>query len=311
MNLKIKNSVPIKDNLDTKSISIECDKKYPLWFLNSCRRGLDEFIPNYAFTDETINIIENTTIYFDDQIKMFIKAISLWSYNFNQVDSECITPLIEFYYDQFKNNIGDDILLPDIKHDRIIMTLDIENNTSQTLMLTTKYANFYNNNNKIKNFFLRDNFIMELRPSEIIKLSAETTIQIPKFRTEFASVRKTALCDNVLMFSNRRFFEDKDILLQLCDIFLILLTNCKKNKKEKKNDEETIIYRLPRTIGQLIAGELREKGLNISILYSRPSIDYCVFRHQKNLDLDIEFPLKELTKRLTNFKQEINKCFNL
>ena len=194
--------------------------------VNSLRRISMDYIPTYAFTQETITIDKNTSGVFDnDRIRLRI--------------SQMIVPniyhpitFLSNKYRHTKYSDTDRSRHPDDIHN-IEMHINVKNTSPEILNVTTNHAKFYNNGKELKNAYDKNypHLIIRLRQNEEFSCKAVAVLDIVK-RDNDSDNRwaATANCWFEKINNNKYKFFIKSI--GQLDEYVILHKGCKIMKEK-------------------------------------------------------------------------------
>ncbi len=142
--------------------------------VNTLRRLSLDYVPRYSFCPDTIFIEKNTSIAFNnDYMRLHISQYPLKNINHN------IAYLPRKYWKNIKYNSED---RPKHSNDNynIEMYVNVENNTSEIINVTTNHAEFYNDGNSITNLFDKKypTLIIQLKPGDEFIYRAKAVLGI-------------------------------------------------------------------------------------------------------------------------------------
>jgi len=267
--------------------------------LNTLRRAILSYVPNYAYTD--FNFKKNNTIFNNNYLKLRIRNIPVWGIKNN---IEIFVPkknIIENTIEE--ENINDDIdLNPEVSNlnsstlKQLTMFIDYKS-TDQESVVTTDHAKFYYVGKKIDTPYKVPIQIVKLQPNQTITFSVITTIGIEQQSAIYSVV---SVCfykqinDNKFIFilESRGSINEKTIInIGLINI-IDKLNNIFKNITDKFDDLKTkgeiIIMNEDNTIGNLLSRgmqlhkDIKFAGYNIPhLLEDKVKIQYELNKNGK------------------------------
>lgn len=181
---------PFKD-LQSSSLVLELSGKLATTTLaNTLRRLVIDYVPTYAFTKETINIEENSSIFFNDKMKLRFSQITIPNINIP------IAHLSDKYWKNIKYNDENRQKHPD-DNENIEMYINIRNDEIDNINVTTNHAKFYFNGDEKKEVFNKKfpHLLVQLRPKEVFKCRAYCVLGV-------------GLNDNIFSAASRAYFDE-------------------------------------------------------------------------------------------------------
>lgn len=256
--------------------------------LNTIRRiGFSE-IPIYVFSN--INIIENTTIFNNNYIKLRIKNLPVFGIKSDKIIFKENINIVEEDVDTGNIINMDDInLQTDFKNvninslDKLTMYIDVSNNTNIIKTVGTDDCKFYYKDKEIKSPYPINIPIIKLQEGQHIKLNAITELGIEKTHDATHSpvsvlyFNKNNENDYKLILESRGQLTEYEIL----NYIMVNINNQLELLKEKINlmddidnmDEGVIeIDDFDHTIGNLISDGLRMHKFVLFGGYSMPHL---------------------------------------
>jgi len=233
--------------------------------VNTLRRGLFDIKPTYAYSFETIDIEKNTTVFDNDIMRTRMEQLPIFD-----IDSK-IDYLDDMYWldvdytDNERKKHPDDNL-------NIELVVNVVNETSNILDVTTHDAEFFINDKLSNNYKNKDPVLLiRLRPGEIFKCRARGVLGIGR-RNNIWSAVSTCYYDDYKDFADNEEahkikltiegsgqMKEIDLLKKVCKTLNSKLDNVaniiKKKYYSANEKEKSIIIELDNethTIGNII-----------------------------------------------------------
>ena len=245
--------------------------------LNTIRRSILTYIPNYAFTD--FNFKKNNTIFNNNYIKLRISNIPVWGIENNL---EIFTPkkkeILEIINEE--ENINDDIDLNSEMNNnfnsstlkQLTMFVDYKSNEKEIMTVTTDHAKFYYEEKKINCPYKTPIPLVKLQPNQTITFSVITTIGIEEQNSIYSVVAGCFYKEindneyNFIIESRGGLTEKKIIHIGLINIIYKLkniIKHISENIIDNSNKKgEIIIKNEDSTFGNLLShGLLKHKDI--------------------------------------------------
>lgn len=222
--------------------------------LNAIRRIILLNMPNFAFETKNIKIDHNTSAYNNDMLRLRISNMPI----LNATPNENVINFLDYLEN---NEEFDKSTIPVLS-----MTIDAENKTTDIMEITTNNAKFFINDKLAPNYPI-DFLIVKLKPNEKLKLTASTSLDIPKKNDIFASV---CICvyeyedDNNITFrlESRGNLTEYELIKRACIILIkklkFLLERLSKTKFENLTNGKIIIEKETFTLANLIKDGLQK-----------------------------------------------------
>ena len=288
MNITVKSNKGDETTLSIKGKGVDHST------VNTLRRIILTEIATYAAPVENIEIEKNTTITNNDQLRLRMSLITI-------------------------PNIQNDVVLfhEDEKYeqDTIEMYIDVTNDTSDVLNVTTNHIKLFINGQEIKNKFNKNEqmLIVKLRPNEVVKLHAVAVLGKAYINNIWSAVGPcyyNKLGDNnyELYLTTLGQLSNKEILDRTYKIIKEKLENIKVLVGDKYNNSSVkqtkkILINLQNedhTMGNLITTALQNDD---NVLYAGYKKDHPLI---DEIDIKLETksndPLKTFFKRIDYLK---------
>ena len=274
--------------------------------LNTLRRAIMSYIPNYAFTE--FNFKKNNTIFNNNYLKLRISNIPVWGIENNL---EIFVPkkkslIEETIYEE--ENINDDIdLNPETTNlntstlKQLTMYVDYKSNEKDVMTVTTDHAKFYYAEKKIDSPYKIPIPIVKLQPNQTITFSVITSVGIEQQHAIYSVVGVCfykQITENEFDFivESRGLLTEKRIihiaLINIIDKLKNIFKTISNNIDDKKLKGEIIIMHEDNTMGNLISHGMQQHkdisfvGYNLPhLLEDKVIIHYELKKGGKLLDV--------------------------
>ena len=240
--------------------------------LNTLRRAIMTYIPNYAFTE--FNFKKNNTIFNNNYLKLRISNIPVWGIENNL---EIYVPkkkslIEETIYEE--ENINDDIdLNPETTNlntstlKQLTMFVDYKSTEKDVMTVTTDHAKFYYAEKKIESPYKMPIPIVKLQPNQTITFSVITSIGTEQQNAIYSVVaacfykeKKEDEFDFII--ESRGLLTEKKIihiaLINLIDKLRNIFKTISLNIDDKKTEGEIILKNEDHTMGNLISDGMKK-----------------------------------------------------
>lgn len=236
--------------------------------LNTLRRAILSYIPNYAFTDFSFK--KNNTVFNNNYIKLRVSNIPVWGIE-NDLD----------YYNPIKKNLSTEIINEEEDlNDDIDLNSEVNNvlnsstlkqltmyvdytsdNSDEIITVTTDHAKFYYEEKKIESPYKIPIPIIKLQSNQTITFSVITTVGTETQNSIFAPVsvcfyKEINPTEYTFILESRGTINEKKIIhIALLNI-INKLKNVIKNLPDKIDNKlkgELIILNEDATLGNLIS----------------------------------------------------------
>jgi len=240
--------------------------------LNTLRRVILSYIPNYAFTE--FNFKKNNTIFNNNYLKLRISNIPVWGIDNNLEIYIPKKKIIEEVINE-EENMNDDIdLNPEINNNlnsstlkQLTMFVDYKSNEKDIMTVTTDHAKFYNEEKKIDSPYKIPIPLVKLQPNQTITFSVITSVGIEKQSSIYSVVAACFYKEineheyNFIIESRGYLTEKKIIHIGIVNI-INKLKNVIKNLPDKidntKQKGEIILINEDATLGNLLSYGLQK-----------------------------------------------------
>lgn len=296
--------------------------------LNTIRRVILTLVPTFGFDPENITIEKNNSIYNNDYMRLRLSSMPIinQSYEHNKMivknDSSILDKVLELEIEantsnyENKNNLTkeeEDKKKEKLRKilDNLQINIDVKNETSENISVTTDSVKFIINNKQIKSIYPNPILIIKLKPEQSrlrikkgeFKATCISSINIPLKNAMYAS----CICSYEEIDTNNfelkicsfRQISEEMILNHACKIIIIKLEKFKEkiinainkfDNKEVLNEAKLIIDNENHTMGNLVT----------RVIQDNPDIEFCGY----NID---HLYVNELTMRYkTNGKSIID-----
>lgn len=223
-------------NLETSQLVLEfSSKKISLPLINMLRRVSLLFIPTYAFTKDSINIEENTSVFNNDMMKLRLSQFTYPNIKNNIVDFE------DKYWKNVDYSDPEREVHPDDKLD-VKMYIDIKNDTNDIMNVTTHDAEYYIDNESTNDVLKYDKcLLIKLKKGESFKCNAKLVLGIGLLDDIFAAAANCYYMEEdknkcKFIIESQGQLSEKDILLKACDVSISRLNLIKNEMNEKYKD---------------------------------------------------------------------------
>ena len=273
--------------------------------MNTLRRIIIQHIPVYAFDNETISIVKNTSVYNNDVLRLRLNHFPIT--NINKPDT------VNLYTNIINNELNDD------KLEKISMYLNKKNDSIDLLNVTTADAEFSNKNNKISNIYKDPLLVVKLKQDEEIKLSASTILDIGKNNIKHSAVSIGAyeeINENKFIFKleSKGQIEEHDIFRRACRVLLIKLELIEKHIESfdiglTESKGQLVFENEDHTLRKFIKRYLQDHN---NITFSGYKLDHLLI-NETTIDYitnDVKDIKKILTECLMLAKKHINYIMN-
>lgn len=274
--------------------------------LNTLRRSIMSYIPNYAFTE--FNFKKNNTIFNNNYLKLRISNIPVWGIENN---IEIFVPkkkslIEETIYEE--ENINDDIdLNPETTNintstlKQLTMFVDYKSTEKDIMTVTTDHAKFYYAEKKIDSPYKNPIPIVKLHPNQTITFSVITSVGIEQQNAIYSAVAAcfyTQVTDNEFNFivESRGAMTEKRIIniaiINIIDKLKNIFKSISSSIDDKKMKGEILILNEDNTMGNLISHGMQQHkdikfaGYNLPhLLEEKVIIHYELNKGGKLLDV--------------------------
>jgi DNA-directed RNA polymerase subunit L len=245
--------------------------------LNTIRRSILSYIPNYAFTE--FNFKKNNTIFNNNYLKLRLSNIPVWGIENNL---EIFTPKKKIIDDVIneeaineEDNINDDIdLNPETNNKlnsstlkQLTMFVDYKSTDNDIITVTTDHAKFYYEEKKIDSPYKIPIPLVKLQPKQTITFSVITTVGIEEQHSMYSVVSGcfyNEINDNDynLIIESRGGINEKRIihvgLINIIDKLKNVIKNIPDKIDDKKQKGEIILNNEDSTLGNLLSYGLQK-----------------------------------------------------
>jgi DNA-directed RNA polymerase subunit L len=245
--------------------------------LNTIRRSILSYIPNYAFTE--FNFKKNNTIFNNNYLKLRLSNIPVWGVENNL---EIFTPKKKIIDDVIneeaineEDNINDDIdLNPETNNKlnsstlkQLTMFVDYKSTDNDIITVTTDHAKFYYEEKKIDSPYKIPIPLVKLQPKQTITFSVITTVGIEQQHSMYSVVSGcfyNEINDNDynLIIESRGGINEKRIihvgLINIIDKLKNVIKNIPDKIDDKKQKGEIILNNEDSTLGNLLSYGLQK-----------------------------------------------------
>lgn len=298
--------------------------------LNTIRRAILTYIPNYAFTE--FNFKKNNTIFNNNYLKLRISNIPVLGIENN----------IEFFVPKKKSlieetiyeeeNINDDIDLNPVTNNlnsstlkQLTMFVDYTSTEKEVMSVTTDHAKFYFAEKKIDSPYKIPIPLVKLQPKQTITFSVITSVGIEQQNAIYSAV---AVCfykqitDNEFDFiiESRGSLTEKRIihvaLVNIIDKLTNIFKTISNNIDNKKTKGEILIMNEDNTMGNLISHGMQQHkdihfaGYNLPHLLEKKVIIHYELKDGGKL-LDVLNDVTEYYVKIFNKLLDANKSIKL
>jgi DNA-directed RNA polymerase alpha subunit len=227
--------------------------------VNTLRRLSLDYVPTYAFSPETINIEENTSIFDDDYMKLRLSQLTIPN----------IKVPVAYLPEGYWYNI--DYADPERErhhHDTSNYELYINkiNSTTDNINVTTNDVLVLENGKEINRFDKKFPLLLvQLRPKEVFKCHANAVLGVGKRSDMWAAAANSyydIVADDKIMFTieTQGQIDEYDILIKSCEVLTSKLGEIKKlihdkyNTSEIKNQKflQLVLVHEDHTVGNII-----------------------------------------------------------
>jgi len=240
--------------------------------LNTLRRAIMTFIPNYAFTE--FNFKKNNSIFNNNYLKLRISNIPVWGIDNNL---EIFIPnkkIIEEVINE-EENFNDDIdLNPEYNNNlnsstlkQLTMFVDYKSSDKEIVTVTTDHAKFYYEEKKIESPYKNPIPLVKLQANQTSTFSVITSLGIEQQHSMYSVVSVCYYKEineneyNFVIESRGRLTEKKIIHIGIVNI-INKLKNVIKNLPDKidnnKQKGEIILIKEDSTLGNLLSYGLQK-----------------------------------------------------
>jgi DNA-directed RNA polymerase subunit L len=245
--------------------------------LNTIRRSILSYIPNYAFTE--FNFKKNNTIFNNNYLKLRISNIPVWGIENNL---EIFTPqkklndsTINEEAIEEEDNINDDIdLNPEVNNNlnsstlkQLTMFVDYKSNENDIITVTTDHAKFYYEEKKIDSPYKMPIPLVKLQPKQTITFSVITSVGTEQQNSIYSVVSGcfyNEINDNEynLIIESRGGINEKRIihvgLINIIDKLKNVIKKIPDKIDDKKQKGEIILNNEDSTLGNLLSHGLQK-----------------------------------------------------
>jgi DNA-directed RNA polymerase subunit L len=266
--------------------------------MNTIRRSILSYIPNYAFTE--FNFKKNDSIFNNNYLKLRIKNIPVWGIENNIetfVPKKKIIEKTIIEEPMMENNINDDIdtnyestQLNTSTLNQLTMFVDYKSNEKDVISVTTDHAKFYYAEKQIESPYKHPIQLVKLQPNQTITFSVITTIGIEQQDSIYSVVSVCCykeIIENEFEFivESRGLLTEKRIIhvaiINIINKLKTIFENISNKIDNKKKKGEIVIINEDNTMGNLISHgmkqhkEIKFAGYNIPhLLEDRVIIHY-------------------------------------
>lgn len=295
--------------------------------INTLRRAILSYIPNYAFTE--FNFKKNNTIFNNNYLKLRISNIPVWGIENN---IETFIPKKKSLIEETiieEENINDDI---DMNYEssvintstlkQLTMFIDYKSTDKDIITVTTDHAKFYYAEKKIDSPYKIPIPIVKLQPNQTITFSVITSVGIEQQNAIYSVVSACfykQINDNEFDFilESRGSLTEKRIihvaLINIINKLKTIFNDISTKIDNKKLKGEILIMNEDNTMGNLISHGMQQHkdikfaGYNIPhLLEDKVIIQYELNENKKLIDVlnDItEYYVKIFEKLMDKNKQ--------
>jgi len=245
--------------------------------LNTIRRSILSYIPNYAFTE--FNFKKNNTIFNNNYLKLRISNIPVWGIENNL---EIYTPQKKIIDDVIneetideEDNMNDDIdLNPETNNKlnsstlkQLTMFVDYKSSDNDIITVTTDHAKFYYEEKKIDSPYKIPIPLVKLQPKQTITFSVITSVGIEQQHSMYSVVSGcfyNEINDNEynLIIESRGGINEKRIihvgLINIIHKLKNIIKNIPDKIDDKKQKGEIILNNEDSTLGNLLSYGLQK-----------------------------------------------------
>jgi hypothetical protein len=245
--------------------------------LNTIRRSILSYIPNYAFTE--FNFKKNNTIFNNNYLKLRISNIPVWGIENNL---EIFTPQKKIIDDVIneetideEDNMNDDIdLNPETNNKlnsstlkQLTMFVDYKSSDNDIITVTTDHAKFYYEEKKIDSPYKIPIPLVKLQPKQTITFSVITSVGIEQQHSMYSVVSGcfyNEINDNEynLIIESRGSINEKRIihvgLINIIHKLKNIIKNIPDKIDDKKQKGEIILNNEDSTLGNLLSYGLQK-----------------------------------------------------
>lgn len=298
--------------------------------INTLRRTILTIIPVYAFDIKNININKNTSIFNNDQLRLRLSNLPIYSKN----DVDLINP--HSTIESFKNlEYNSSLMLSEIDKTIISEKEDITNNltisvnvknidSNDILNVMTDNINvkYSLNKQQIENIYAKPILLLQLQPEQSINFTMISSLNNAIYNSTFRCCSKChyeEISENKFIFElhSRRQITEKEIILRACEILISKITNTHQILVEKINEHgnankegNIIIEGEQHTLGNLLSLYLQEHKDVIFAAYkiNNPNINQVefIYKTDKNIILILEDIHIKLLDIFNNIISSIN-----
>ena len=300
--------------------------------MNTIRRIILTIIPVYAFDDKDINIIKNTSIFNNDQLRLRLSNIPIYcKYNNNLINQH--DTIEKFKELEYKANLSatdiDKTIISEQEDitNNLTITVNIKNDSNVDIlnvMSNNINVKYFLNKQQIKNIYEKPILFLQLQPLQNISFTMISSLNNAYYNAIFRCCSKChyeEINDNKFIFElhSRRQISEKDIIIRACEILIIkinymqelLIKKINENVEYFKNGN-IIIEGEQHTLGNLLSSHLQEHNDIIFAAYKieNPNINQVEFIYKT--DKNIIPIIKEVCINILNiFNTIINNINNL
>lgn len=236
--------------------------------LNTIRRSVLSYIPNYAFTQ--FNFKKNTSIFNNNYLKLRISNLPVWGIEntieiFNDEKKLETIQEIDYENDEDDIEIEENININSSSLEQLTMYVDYTSDKKEIITVTTDNAKFYFGQSSIANPYNIPIPLVKLQPNQTIQFSVVTTVGIEAQNSIYSIV---SVCfykqikENEFMFileSRTTITEKKIIEIAIINIINKLKNIAKMIPKEQISVKgEILIENEDHTIGNLLTTGLQQ-----------------------------------------------------
>jgi len=293
--------------------------------VNTMRRFILSEIPTFIFDD--FEIIENTSVFNNNQLKLYLKNIPLvgiknipLKYKKKKLEEEEAEEDEELQQLVGNNEAELDTEeepIEDSSLESLTMYLDFINNSEEIVSVTTDNAKFYYMGREIKSPYPNPVVLVKLQPKQKIKLTAKSVLGIEKEDGKYSPVAVCAyneINDNKFTFflESRGQLTEKEIIKRACYQINRKLSKLKKIFPQiKLKDGEIKIPKERHTMGNLISHGLELlPETSYSTYYQKHSLDNEIFiKFGFSKEQDVKKLIEKVCEKYSKLYKDIESKF--
>lgn len=279
--------------------------------LNTLRRIILSDIPIYAFTN--FNIIENTSVYNNNKIKLKLKNLPVIGIeNNNEIYSNQEIINVEKSNEEFMDNIDfnvDDSEIDSSSLSLLSMYIDITNNTDSMLTVTTNDIIFYKKGKKVDKIYDPPVPILKLHKDKKLKLSSITSLSTEEISEDSAIFSAVCVCvfneisENDFNFkieSRGQISEKRIIEVAIINIKDQLNKFLQIAKPIDDTEGELLFENFDHTIGNLVTRGLQD----------HKSVEFAGYNMPHLLDKKIKITYKIKESKINKIIEDVITYYN-